>query len=78
MIDKIALSSNDDKRTRSFNKTKSHAYGAGIKTIHFDDVTGEKKTKYKPNWPYIPDHPYRILRTESGKTNALLNLTRHQ
>ena len=29
------------------------------------------------NWPFIPDHPYRILiisGTGSGKTNALLNL----
>ena len=28
-------------------------------------------------WPYIPDHPYRILiigGSGSGKTNALLNL----
>ena len=26
-------------------------------------------------WPYIPDHPYRILigGSGSGKTNALLN-----
>ena len=31
-------------------------------------------------WPYIPDHPYRILivgGSESSKTNALLNLMRH-
>ena len=30
-----------------------------------------------PIWPYIPDHPYRILITGgsgSGKTNVLLNL----
>ena len=29
------------------------------------------------NWPYTPDHPYRILiigGSGSGKTNALLNL----
>ena len=28
-----------------------------------------------PNWPYIPDHPYRILiigGLGSGKTDALL------
>ena len=33
------------------------------------------------NWPYIPDHPYRILITGSsgsGKTNALLNLIENQ
>ena len=33
------------------------------------------------NWPYIPDHPYRILifgGSGSGKTNVLLNLIKHQ
>ena len=33
------------------------------------------------NWPFIPDHLYRILTTggeESGKTNALLNLIEYQ
>ena len=40
--------------------------------------------KIKPNnknWPYIPDHPYRILIIEgsgSGKTNLLLNLIENQ
>ena len=39
------------------------------------------KINLNPNWPYIPDHPYRILfigGSESGKTNALLNLIEHQ
>ena len=33
------------------------------------------------NWPYIPDHPYSILiigGLRSGKTNALLNLIKHE
>ena len=33
------------------------------------------------NWPYIPDHPYRILiigGSGSGKTNVLLNLIENQ
>ena len=32
-------------------------------------------------WPYIPDHPYRMLTIEgsgSGKTNPLLNLIQNQ
>ena len=29
--------------------------------INFDDYTNGNKRKHKPNWPYIPDHPYRIL-----------------
>ena len=37
--------------------------------------------KHNPNWPDIPDHPYRILITgssSSGKTNALLNMINHE
>ena len=48
---------------------------------NFDDYTNENKTKHNPNWPYIPDHPYRILiigGSGSGKTNALLNLINKQ
>ena len=45
--------------------------------INFDEYTNENKRKHNPNYPYIPDHPYRILiigSSRSGKTNALLNL----
>ena len=34
-----------------------------------------------PNWPYNPDHPYRILIivvSGSGKTSAILNLIKNQ
>ena len=43
--------------------------------INYDDLT--KENRHDPNWPQIPDHPYRILIIEgsgSRKTNALLNL----
>ena len=49
--------------------------------INFDEYTNENKRKHNPNWPYIPDHPYRILiigGSGSGKTNALLNLINNQ
>ena len=45
--------------------------------INFDNNTNENKIEYNSKWPYIPDHPYRILTVGglvSGKTNALLNL----
>ena len=29
--------------------------------INFDNYTNENKTEHNLNWPYIPDHPYRIL-----------------
>ena len=49
--------------------------------INLDNYANENKTQYKSKWPYIPDHPYRILiigDSGSGKTNALLNLTNNQ
>ena len=49
--------------------------------INFDDYTNENKTNHNLNWPYIPDHPYRILiigGSESGKTNALFSLINNQ
>ena len=35
---------------------------------------------HNPIWPYITDHPHRILiigGSRSGKTNLLLNLIKH-
>ena len=49
--------------------------------INFDDYTNENKTKHNSDWPYIPDHPYRILiigASGSVKTNALLYLINKQ
>ena len=49
--------------------------------INFDEYTNESKKEHNLNWPYIPDHPYRILMiggSGTGKTNALLNLTNNQ
>ena len=49
--------------------------------INFDDYTNENKTEHNLKWPYIPDHPYRILivgGSGSGKTNTLLNLINNQ
>ena len=49
--------------------------------INFDNYVNENKTKNNKNWPYIPDHPYRILiigGSGSGKTNLLVNLIESQ
>ena len=49
--------------------------------INFDEYTNENKKEHNLNWPYIPDHPYRILiigSSGTGKTNALLNLINNQ
>ena len=49
--------------------------------INFHYYTNENKSEHNSKWPYIPDHPYRILiigGSGSGKTNALLNLINSQ
>ena len=41
----------------------------------------KKKIEHNLKWPYIADHPYRIIiigGSRSGKTNALLNLINNQ
>ena len=49
--------------------------------INFDEYTNENRINHNPNWPFIPDHPYRILiigASRSGKTNTLLDLINNQ
>ena len=49
--------------------------------IGLDDITNENNKEHNEKWPYIPDHPYRILiigGSGSGKTNTLLNLINEQ
>ena len=49
--------------------------------INFHEYTNENNRKHNRNWPYIPDHPYRILiirGSGTAKINALLNLINNQ
>ena len=49
--------------------------------INLDSIINENNKEHNKKWPYIPDHPYRILiigGSGSGKTNALLNLIKEQ
>ena len=49
--------------------------------INLDNITKENNKDHNEKWPYIPDHPYRILIIGgfgSGKTNALINLIKEQ
>ena len=49
--------------------------------INLDNIINENNEEHNEKWPYIPDHPYRILiigGSGSGKTNTLLNLINEQ
>ena len=49
--------------------------------INLDSITNKNNKENNEKWPYIPDHPHKILIigcSGSGKTNALLNLINPQ
>ena len=49
--------------------------------INLDNIVNNSNKGHNENWPYIPDHPYRVLiigGSGSGKTNTLLNLINEQ
>ena len=49
--------------------------------INLDIITNENNKEHNKKWPYIPDHPYRILiigSSGSAKTNTLINLINEQ
>ena len=49
--------------------------------INLDSITNENNKKHYEDWPYIPDHLYRILiigGSGLGQTNALINLINEQ
>ena len=49
--------------------------------INLDNIINDNNNNHNEKWPYIPDHPYRILiigGSGSGKTKTLLNLINEQ
>ena len=49
--------------------------------INLDNIINDNNNNHNEKWPYIPDHPYRILiigGSGSEKTNTLLNLINEQ
>ena len=49
--------------------------------MKFGSITKETLKEHNPNWPQIPDHPYRILTIRgfgSGKTDPIFNLISQQ
>ena len=51
-----------------------------VKILRPESVN-DNKTEQNEKWPYIPEHPYRIIiigGSGPGKTNALINLINEQ
>ena len=49
--------------------------------INLDCITNENNKEHNEKWPYIPDHPQRMLiigGSGSGKTNTLIILIKEQ
>ena len=49
--------------------------------INLDSITNKNNKKHNKKWPYVPDHPYRILMIGSSgsrKIITLLNLINKQ
>ena len=49
--------------------------------VNVDNYVSENRTKHNRNWPYIPNHPYRMLiigGSGSEKRKVLLNLIENQ
>ena len=49
--------------------------------INLDSIINKSNKEHNEKWPYIPDHPYRILiigGSGTGKTNTLLDLINEQ
>ena len=49
--------------------------------INLDNIINDNNNNHNEKWPYIPDHPYRILilgGSGSGKPNTLFNLINEQ
>ena len=49
--------------------------------FHLEDIINANNKYPNKNWPYIPDHPYRMLIIGgygSGNTNTLLILIKEQ
>ena len=47
--------------------------------INFDYYVNENKTEHNKNWPYTPDHPYRILKvggSGSGEKKYIIEFNR--
>ena len=82
-INEITLSSNDNKRRKSFDSIETYVYETSEnlvkekEEIKCNNMTKEYINEHNSNWPQIPDHSYRLLTiggSGSGDTNSMFNL----
>ena len=45
--------------------------------INFDEYTNENKIEHNSKWPYIRDHPYRILIVSSSGSGNINEFNSH-
>ena len=82
-INEITLSSNDNKKRKSFDSIETYVYETSEnlvkekEEIKCNNMTKEYINEHNSNWPQIPDHSYRLLTiggSGSGDTNSMFNL----
>ena len=78
-VNKIALSSHDDKRMKSADSIETYAFGtrkdlvSEKEEINFNSATKEKIKDHSPSWLQNPDCPYRIVgHFRSGKMMMMM------
>ena len=89
--DKIALSNNDDKNFKTFDRITSYPHGANAGRVCKTEllqylnikwlmlmIIQIKIEKNMAIWSYISDLPYRLLIVRDQKKNALLDLIIHR
>ena len=74
------MSTNENQRTQSINSIKAHAYGTNEEIIHKKEETkfNNEIDQYKNDYLIIYKKILIIGGSESGKTNAFLNLINHE
>ena len=79
-VNKTALSTNENQRKQSINSIKAHAYGTNEEIIHKKEETkfNNEIDQCKNDYLIIYKKILIIGGSESGKTNALLNLINHE
>ena len=90
-INKIALSSNDNKRLQTFDKITTYPYAKNVFKVFQSEMLSKwklliltimqmkKNAEFNLKWLHIPDHSYGILIIEgsgSGKNKCIIEFNK--